>query len=910
MIAVSLLGPPRVERDGRRVAFETRKALALLALLALAERPRTRDGLADMLWPDQDPERARGALRRTLSDLRSGIGPDLLEANHDQVRLVTGPQLSVDVVRFRELAARGRLGEAVDLFGGDFVEGLAVRGAPRFEEWVEAQSDALRRELVAALAVLTEERAATGDLLAAMRLARRWVEADALHEPAHRALIRLFAATGDRAAALEQYRLCVAILSEELGVEPLPETTDLVEAVRRGEVEPVRPAPATHRPGAVLLTPFVGRAEQLAAARAVYEGVEAGGRVLLVEGEAGIGKTRFVEELLVGVRRRGGQVLTGRAYEDEAGLAYAPVVGALAEAARRAASWRHRVDAPALAEAARLVAELDPAATRVAWPGSGPGAEARFVGGVWATLIAATTGDAPGALFVDDVQCADDASLALLGYGLRRLADHPVLLVVTSRSPFDHPFRRAVATTARTGRGAVVTLGRLDEQEVAALVRATGVTPDDPAVVRGLWERTEGVPLLLVEYLRSGVDAAELPEGIRDILRARLGPLSPVARQVASAAAVLGRSFDTGTVRAVSGRTDDETVTALEDLVRHGVVREGAAAYDFAHDMVRTLAYEETSLARRRLLHGRAAQVRGLSPAAAARHLQLADRTEEAAEAFRAAADEARSVYANTEAIEHYRAALALGHPARAGLLMDLADLLVVTGNYPAALQALEDAAAEAEPGERPAVEERFGRLRLRGGEYAAAEDHLQKALAGVPDSEVARRAGLLADLSMATQARGDAGRARASAEQADRVALESGDRRALCRTQNLLGVLATDEGDLTTAVRHLERSRELADELDDVDLQVAALNNLALARRVTGDLDRATALTRRSLELCTAIGDRHQEAALRNNLADLLHASGQAEEAMAQLKRAVTIFAEIGQEDAPQPGVWRLTRW
>ena len=289
MIAVSLLGPPRVERDGRRVAFETRKALALLALLALAERPRTRDGLADMLWPDQDPERARGALRRTLSDLRSGIGPDLLEANHDQVRLVTGPQLSVDVVRFRELAARGRLGEAVDLFGGDFVEGLAVRGAPRFEEWVEAQSDGLRRELVAALAVLTEEREATGDLLAAMRLARRWVEADALHEPAHRALIRLFAATGDRAAALEQYRLCVAILSEELGVEPLPETTDLVEAVRRGEVEPVRPAPATHRPGAVLLTPFVGRAEQLAAARAVYEGVEAGGRVLLVEGEAGIG---------------------------------------------------------------------------------------------------------------------------------------------------------------------------------------------------------------------------------------------------------------------------------------------------------------------------------------------------------------------------------------------------------------------------------------------------------------------------------------------------------------------------------------------------------------------------------------------------------------------------------------------
>ena len=158
MIEVSLLGPPRVERDRTRVTFETRKAVALLAVLALADRPRSRDSLAELLWPDNDPDHARAALRRTLSDLRSGIGGDLLEATPDHVLLVKGAGLLVDVDRFRDLCRSGRAARAVDLFRGDFLEGLAVRHAPEFEEWVQVHDAALRRELTAALAVLTRRR--------------------------------------------------------------------------------------------------------------------------------------------------------------------------------------------------------------------------------------------------------------------------------------------------------------------------------------------------------------------------------------------------------------------------------------------------------------------------------------------------------------------------------------------------------------------------------------------------------------------------------------------------------------------------------------------------------------------------------------------------------------------------------
>lgn len=240
MIEVSLLGPPRVERDGRLVAFDTRKAVALLAHLALTDRARPRDALADLLWPDADPDRARGALRRTLSSLRSAIGGDSVEATRDHVLLVRGPNIAVDVDRFRALVADGDPARAVDIFRGEFLEGFAVRGAPEFETWVRGESEALTRELAGALSDLASEQEAAGDRPGAINTVQRWLALDPLHEPAHRSLVQLHALNGDRAAALVQYRECVRILSRELGVPPLAETTRLYERSTPGSTTPRR----------------------------------------------------------------------------------------------------------------------------------------------------------------------------------------------------------------------------------------------------------------------------------------------------------------------------------------------------------------------------------------------------------------------------------------------------------------------------------------------------------------------------------------------------------------------------------------------------------------------------------------------------------------------------------------------
>lgn len=234
---MSLLGPATIERAGRSIAFDTRKAIALVAYLAVTGQRHARERLAAMFWPEADEERARGALRRTLSTIRTSDAGDWLVVDGASVGL-RRDGLDVDVERFRTLRSEGRLAQAVDLYRGDFLSGFSLRDSPDFDEWQTAQADALRGELSETLEQLVVAQRQAGRFADALAYARRWLALDPLHEPAHRELIRLFALTGDRAAAIRQYHECVRLLDRELGVAPLPETTRLYEAIREGKVAP------------------------------------------------------------------------------------------------------------------------------------------------------------------------------------------------------------------------------------------------------------------------------------------------------------------------------------------------------------------------------------------------------------------------------------------------------------------------------------------------------------------------------------------------------------------------------------------------------------------------------------------------------------------------------------------------
>jgi DNA-binding SARP family transcriptional activator len=912
-LRLSLLGPPVADIGDTPLAVDTRKATALLAYLAVEGGTHNRDSLASLLWPEYAPDRARAALRRTLSTLRSALGGRWVVVARDSVSFDRSGA-SLDVEEFERLAASDDLEDleqAAALARGPFLAGFGLRDSPPFDDWQSFREGTLARRLGTVLDRLAE-RTAERDVPRAIEHARRRLALDPLNESAHRLLIQLYGAAGERAAALAQYRDCVRILHRELGVAPTEETTVLYRAIREGGAVTTEPAPSRGRGGARRY-PLVGRKRELGALVEAYAAVGPEGRLVVLDGETGIGKTRLVDELAARVRADGGVAATVRCVEDEAGLAYGCAIELVRSALREGSAAA--VDPAAAAEAARLVPELGTPPTATL---DGPGAQARFLDGVARVLLEATAGERPGLLAVDDVHWADASSLEVLAFLARRLRDRPVLVLATWRpeeTPADHPARRILADATRDGLGGAVVPERLDREDVAELAAAAGASAE---LAERLFEETQGLPFFVVEYLDSQADGSadwSLPPGVRGLLEARVTGASELAGQVVAAAAVLGRQFDLDLIREVSGRSEEETVTALEELTRRGLLAEsGGGELAFRHEQARRVADELTSAGRRRLLHGRAAAALaprdsgGALAGAIAQHLRLAGRDREAAAAYRRAGEHARDLYANAEALAAFTEALALGDDDPASLHEAIGDLETLAGDYARALDSYEAAAALAPPERLAAVEHRIGLLHERRGEWELAERSFEDALAATPGEALAAR--IVADRSLNAHRRRRDDEAETLAQEALALAERAEDRRALAQAHNILGVLASGRADHTEARLQLERSLALATEEDDPVARAAALNNLALALRAEDELDRALELTEEALALCVAVGDRHREAALENNAADLLQALGRRDEAMARLKSAVATFAEIGEDAAAEPEIWKLVEW
>ncbi len=252
-LALRLFGPPQVERDGTVLHIGRRKAVALLAYLAVTRRSHGRDHLAALLWPEMSQRRARSMLRSVLVMLHHAIGQQWLRVFDDQIALDDQPDLLVDVTRFRHLLASVAahrhaslaacnacvlaLADAADIAPSPLLAGFALPDAPEFDLWQSMQADSLQRELAEVLEQLAVVHAGAGrnEVRKAIDYACRWLALDPLHEPAHRLLMLLFAESGDRAAALRQFDECSRMLAAELDAEPSPETVDLRDRIVAGD---------------------------------------------------------------------------------------------------------------------------------------------------------------------------------------------------------------------------------------------------------------------------------------------------------------------------------------------------------------------------------------------------------------------------------------------------------------------------------------------------------------------------------------------------------------------------------------------------------------------------------------------------------------------------------------------------
>jgi predicted ATPase len=781
--------------------------------------------------------------------------------------------------------------------------------------------------------------------------------------------MQLYAWAGQRAAALHQYRECVQVLEQELGVAPLEETTRLYQAIKENQPPP-RPAvwhianerfsvsagvrsesgiPPTSLPTAapapahsVASSPLVGRATEWAILHRAYAASRDSGQMMIIEGEAGIGKTRLAEEFLAALQRSGTIVLTARCYEGETHLAYGPIVAAIRAAIAQKGQTRWLESIPALwvSEAARLLPELATLRPNLAPAPAldSPGAQSRFFEGLRQIILALCQGAQPGVFYVDDLHWADEATLDLMTYLARRLHEHPLCLLCTWRSEqmaIRPRLRQILQETQRSGQASHLLPGRFSQDMVRELVQS--VAAEQLGLAERLYQETEGIPLFLIHYLSaltSGVLKAEahswsLPGGVRDLLHSRLAPVSETGWQLLTTAAVIGRAFEFDTLREASGRSEEEAITALEELLSQSLIYElrgdpgnHAINYDFTHEKLRELVYEETSLARRRLLHRRVAEAltsraRGSRESSLAgliaSHFRLAGNEAGAAHYYQLAGERARSLYANAEALNHFQTALALGHPDPTALHEAIGDLHTLQGEYSAALQSYETAAALAMPEALAQLEHKLATVYERRGEWELAESHFEAALAALGEQgpAAAAQSRLYADWSRAAHRRGQTQQALDLAGRALALAETAQDTRALAQAHNILGILASSQHDLETARQHLEQSLALAKQLNDLGARAAALNNLAFVSEARGDTEHALEQAEAALALCVALGDRHREAALHNNLADLLHHAGRTEAAMPHLTQAVRIYAEIeGEAGTLQPEIWKLSEW
>ena len=314
-LKIQLLGAPQLFLHEQLLDVQRQKGLAMLIYLAVTGGAQQRDTLAALFWPESDQSRARASLRRDLSVLNKLLAEEWLEIEREWVALRPGYWL--DVNRFRELLAEWRghghaaevvcsaclpaLQTAVSLYHNDFLTGFSLPNCPEFDEWQFFQAQELRQSCFAALEKLVRGLTAQGEIDAALPNARRWVALEPAHEPAHRQLMRLYARSGQPAAAVRQYQLCVQTLQEELGVDPQPETTALYEQIRRQPPAATNDAPprlvageTPRRNIPTPATPFVGRLAGLTEISARLE--DPACRLLTLLGPGGIGKTRLAIE--------------------------------------------------------------------------------------------------------------------------------------------------------------------------------------------------------------------------------------------------------------------------------------------------------------------------------------------------------------------------------------------------------------------------------------------------------------------------------------------------------------------------------------------------------------------------------------------------------------------------------------
>jgi DNA-binding SARP family transcriptional activator len=963
--------------------------------------PISRQQLAFLFWPDSTDQQALKNLRTLLTRLRQAL-PDanlFFETTPQAVQWRPDAPFTLDVAEFELAIAQVVSAQEIGDYPGTIQALVTAVGAytgdllPNcYDDWILPLREHLHRafgDALERLVLLLEEHR---DYETALPYARRLLNHDPLREASYHHLIHLYLAVGDRTEALRICGACDTMLEREFGIAPERSTREMYERLLDSKDQTV---PAAFEQAVGLQTsslPLVGRKDEWSRLISAWRAAAAGHpQMILLSGDAGIGKTRLAEELCAWVARQGNGVAAAHCHPSGGStVAYAPVVEWLSDP-----SVRTRLDALNdvwLVEIARILPSLVTERPHLKPPG--PLTEAWQRTRLFEALARAVLGSddqAPLLLFLDDLQWCDQETLNWLGYLLRFASRAPLLIVATVRKyEIDHlhPLMSFWLALTRYGLLTEIFLEPLDAEDTGQLAAHVAGRVIEASEASQIFQDTEGNPLFVVEMIRAGMvdeEAARdrqqrqvpgtenagalvrkrspfftdasvaipfgrtaLPAKVRAVIQWRLAQLSPAAQAVVQAAAVIGRSFSYEMLVKVSGQQEETVIEALDELwQRHLVSAQGGATYNFSHDGIRAVAYDDTAPIRRSTAHLRLAQMlqelhqADLDPVSLqiAGHYEQAGQIQPAIAFYRQAASAAERIYANAEAAHLYQHLLeshlsqgltlsekctvrlalaevwrATGQWARAETIsrtaladaraLDdvrlmararriLADVLHLLGYYDAALECL----AEAEQGFMEVGDWRgvANTLWIAGEIYWLRGDHPQALTALERQLKIAAEINEPTAVCEALEAigtvlwsQGDWARAAESCLKSILIAGPLEYKPVLARASITLGNIRAGEHWLGEAVYWYTHAGTLAQEIDDRQALSAAISSIALILAKRGDHVRALAGYERSLQIAWEIGDRWSVCLNVAGLAAIHESLGMAVQAETLYRQAV----------------------